>query len=941
MRRADARGAGLRDVQPVRIALPTRPDEPAPYSFPLIATLAPVVASVALWLVTGSLFALLFAALGPVIAIGSLADSRLQGRRTRRRGRQSFERDVAATERAIDAQHAVEREELHAAAPSAARVGSAVDPDRWSAGRRSGDGPRLPVLLGRGLAPSGLQLEGAGPRAGEPDEFDEALAALRRRAERVEDAPLVADACQGVGLVGPDALTRPMRRALALQLAGALPPDRYELEGVEGWGIELPHRVTIAEGDLIARERASGQPAAVVSSAPSASGLAPHCRVVVDLRQSSRLGRVVAHPDRALVGDIVPAFLDEESAAAAARALAEAAERAGLGGADREPPSAVLLDDLVDVDHRSDRSSLRAVLGRGADDPLEVDLVADGPHAVLAGTTGAGKSELLVSWVVALAAAYPPDRVTFLLVDFKGGAAFRPLEGLPHCVGVITDLDEASAQRAFESLTAELRHRERVLAASGCRSIDDLASQVQLPRLVLVVDEYAALVSGFPDLHGLIADLAARGRSLGLHLVLCTQRPSGVVRDAVLANTGLRMSLRVNDASDSMSVLGVTDAATLPAEPRGRVLVRRNGGALQTAQVGIASSRLVESVTEAGRLFDRPRRPWCEPLPAVLQASELPSGPGVVLGLRDLPAQQRQETLSLDMSHGRHLLVVGGARSGKTTVLHLVGAQAGAARASGLEAIWDTVTAALEHAAAPLVLLDDLDAVLARCGPDHAVELADRVARLLREGSSRGVGVIATAQRLTGALQSLLPAFDDRLVLRLADRAEHVALVGSATAWDPHAVPGRGHWRGTTVQLALPAEEPVLGAGLRHEPPQLERPLAIVTVRPAQLARALVEHGLAYHELDPAASSDAITVGRATGAVVGHPEAWRSAWSAFAAVRGTHDVLFDGCTASDLRAITGERRLPPPLEDPARTGWLLSTDGRLRRATVPLPGEGA
>ena len=158
----------------------------------------------------------------------------------------------------------------------------------------------------------------------------------------------------------------------------------------------------------------------------------------------------------------------------------------------------------------------------------------DGPHAVVAGTTGAGKSELLVSWVLAMAARHPPSAVTFLLVDFKGGAAFAPLARLPHVSAPSAIWTRVAAARAIESLRAELRRRERVLAECGARSIDELVAPASSAQaaLVIVVDEFAAVVSDQPELHELFADLAARGRSLGLHLILCTQRPSGVVRDA-------------------------------------------------------------------------------------------------------------------------------------------------------------------------------------------------------------------------------------------------------------------------------------------------------------------------------------------------------------------------------------------------------------------------
>ncbi len=119
--------------------------------------------------------------------------------------------------------------------------------------------------------------------------------------------------------------------------------------------------------------------------------------------------------------------------------------------------------------------------GSDAHGPVWLDLVAQGPHALIAGTTGSGKSELLVAWVVALAALNPPSRLSFLLVDFKGGAAFAPLADLPHVVGILSDLDGRLAARAVESLRAELRRRERLLADRAARSDRRAARRASSP----------------------------------------------------------------------------------------------------------------------------------------------------------------------------------------------------------------------------------------------------------------------------------------------------------------------------------------------------------------------------------------------------------------------------------------------------------------------------
>ncbi|MBG0719495.1 cell division protein FtsK, partial [Microbacterium sp. 2C] len=245
------------------------------------------------------------------------------------------------------------------------------------------------------------------------------------------------------------------------------------------------------------------------------------------------------------------------------------AERAATLG--QRLDAAVAWEDLPEA---AAPGSLAAVVGVSGGEPVTLDLVADGPHAVVIGVTGSGKSELLTTWILGMCRSRSPREVSFLLVDFKGGRTFDALAALPHVTGVLTDLDEERALRAVESLRAEIRHRERVLEAAGARDVAEAGDA--LARLVIVVDEYAALVSVHPGLHDLFADIAARGRALGMHLVLASQRAAGAFRDGVLANAPLRIALRVTDAADSRAILGQDDAARLPGTPatRGTALIR-------------------------------------------------------------------------------------------------------------------------------------------------------------------------------------------------------------------------------------------------------------------------------------------------------------------------------------------------------------------------------
>ncbi|MBG7605397.1 MAG: hypothetical protein IZT58_12285, partial [Actinobacteria bacterium] len=214
----------------------------------------------------------------------------------------------------------------------------------------------------------------------------------------------------------------------------------------------------------------------------------------------------------------------------------------------------------------------------GASIPRSVQLADVFPaHGLIAGTTGAGKSELLRTLVVSLAARLSPDHLTFVLVDYKGGSTFDVCSDLPHTVGVVTDLDDGLAERALVSLEAELIRRERLIRAVGANDLAEyrVAENVQtLPRLVVVIDEFAALAKELPDFLAALVGVAQRGRSLGIHLLLATQRPTGVVNDDIRANTNLRIALRLHDPADAKDVVGDELPATFPRGVPGRVALR-------------------------------------------------------------------------------------------------------------------------------------------------------------------------------------------------------------------------------------------------------------------------------------------------------------------------------------------------------------------------------
>ncbi|MDP3208445.1 MAG: FtsK/SpoIIIE domain-containing protein, partial [Rhodoglobus sp.] len=388
-----------------------------------------------------------------------------------------------------------------------------------------------------------------------------------------------------------------MARSLAVQLAWSLSPaEHWWASGEPEWLAELPHqrKVCATKGALYEFGRHDAQGVSVVVAvASSPEDLPGACRVVVDL--SGAGARVVRHPNPDRRGAVTLDLVSREQCHRWARRIHADATADGIVAPHSGVPSAVELGPLLRQTDAGGRGTLACETAVSASGSVVLDLVADGPHAVVGGTTGSGKSELLIAWVLAMAAPRSPADVTFLLVDFKGGSAFAALARLPHTVGIITDLDQAGARRALESLRAELRFRERLLVREGVRSIDETTA---CARLVIVVDEFAAMLAEYPELHALFSDLAARGRSLGIHLVLCTQRPAGVVRDSVLANADLRVSLRVNNRADSTAVVGSDAAAAIPPHARGRAIVSRGGESGDLVQFALANTDDIDRISQ-------------------------------------------------------------------------------------------------------------------------------------------------------------------------------------------------------------------------------------------------------------------------------------------------------------------------------------------------------
>ena len=229
-------------------------------------------------------------------------------------------------------------------------------------------------------------------------------------------------------------------------------------------------------------------------------------------------------------------------------------------------------------------------IGRSATGPVMFDFLRDGPHLLLGGTTGSGKSEFLRTLVGSLAAAHSPADLQFVFLDFKGGAGLGVLGGLPHTSSLITDLGGHEMDRTLASLRAELHRREEALAAARVSDSDEYRAWAlahsgpqelyahALAHLVVVIDEFRILVDQFPDAMAELMRIAAVGRSLGIHLVMATQRPQGAVNADIRANVTSSICLRVQSPLDSMDVIGTGAASAIAVTTPGRAFISRAGG---------------------------------------------------------------------------------------------------------------------------------------------------------------------------------------------------------------------------------------------------------------------------------------------------------------------------------------------------------------------------
>ncbi|KEQ45668.1 type VII secretion protein EssC [Streptococcus mitis] len=388
--------------------------------------------------------------------------------------------------------------------------------------------------------------------------------------------------------------------------------------------------------------------------------------------------------------------------------------------------------------------SLAVPIGlRGQDDLVQLNLheKAHGPHGLIAGTTGSGKSETIQSYILSLAVNFHPHDVAFLLIDYKGGGMANLFKNLPHLLGTITNLDGVQSMRALASINAEIHRRERLFGEFEVNHINQYQKKFKngeatepLPHLFIISDEFAELKVNQPDFIKKLVSIARVGRSLGVHLILATQKPSGVVDDQIWSNSRFKIALKVADRSDSNEMLHTPDAAEITQTGRAYLQVGNNevyelfqsawsGADYQPEKddMGIEDHTIylinelgqyeilnedLSGLEDADEIKEVPTeldaivhnihllceeqeippvpQPWLPPLkerialeeleevqPAIAWAQE--KSLSILLGMADIPQDQKQEAVSINLSKDGHVLLYGSPGTGKTTFLQSAG----------------------------------------------------------------------------------------------------------------------------------------------------------------------------------------------------------------------------------------------------------------------------
>ncbi|MGM0875218.1 MAG: type VII secretion protein EssC [Bacillota bacterium] len=380
---------------------------------------------------------------------------------------------------------------------------------------------------------------------------------------------------------------------------------------------------------------------------------------------------------------------------------------------------------------RESSKSLAVPIGlKGKEETVELNLheKAHGPHGLLAGTTGSGKSEFLQTYILSLAVHFHPHEVAFLLIDYKGGGMAQPFKNMPHLLGTITNIEGSKnfSLRALASIKSELKRRQRLFDRYNVSHINDYTKLFKqgktdkpLPHLFLISDEFAELKTEEPDFIRELVSAARIGRSLGVHLILATQKPGGVIDNQIWSNARFRVALKVQNTEDSREILKNGDAASITVTGRGYLQVGNNEvyelfqsawsgapyheeetydmedevaivtdlGLIPLSEVSSGDQKIKDSVSEIGRIVDQIEQlqkdmqieklssPWLPPLPERLyrETSYLVGKTSILFAMIDEPEKQSQSAYTYEVIDDGNIGIFGSSGYGKThTIITLL-----------------------------------------------------------------------------------------------------------------------------------------------------------------------------------------------------------------------------------------------------------------------------
>lgn len=443
--------------------------------------------------------------------------------------------------------------------------------------------------------------------------------------------------------------------------------------------------------------------------------------LVIDANDTSKNNSFTIVPvdesiEKEMVQTLAPVYTDQVTLAGTLTKNLTLYELLGIFSADD-------LDLRKRWERNSAEKSMAVPIGVTSSDTVYLDLhdKAHGPHGLVAGTTGSGKSELLQTYILSVAVNYHPYEVGFLIIDFKGGGMANQFQGLPHLLGTITNMDGKEVDRSLKFIKAELERRQRCFGEAGVNHIDKYIKAFKegkvfepLPHLVLIVDEFAELRAQQPDFMQELISAARIGRSLGVHLILATQKPSGQVDDQIWSNSRFKLCLKVQDAEDSNEVLKSPVASEIKEPGRAYLQVGNNeifelfqsaySGASEKSFEPLQQSFAIYDVSASGKrtlayvqkarleeehqktqldalvqyigdtykLIDQGSlKPVCLPSLAtnILYSEDRSKIGGMVcIGYCDDPEHQSQPKAMIDIEN-KHTFVLGSAQQGKTNLL--------------------------------------------------------------------------------------------------------------------------------------------------------------------------------------------------------------------------------------------------------------------------------